>query len=138
MENVTVKVFKSGKMGAGMKATGKTIWLILKVVSFTLMVTIIKEIGLMTKLRGMVLLSIIKELSILVIGITTNKMEKVLKNGLMVLFFKASSSKDRKMDVDISNGQTGRFSMENFKITISKDVESTHGLMVEITMVSGK
>lgn len=71
-------------------------------------------------------------------GLTTNKMEKVPKHGLMALPTKVTTSMERKTETVSLNGLTNLFSKATSSITISKEPVFTNGVMIVSMKANGR
>lgn len=91
---VMVEEFRYGPMEADLMATGKMEWLMEKAVLFMYKVMFTRATGLKIKLKVMVFTKLTKEANTKEIGTTMHKMEKVLKNGLMEAYTKATIKMD--------------------------------------------
>ena len=81
---VMVEESKYGPMEAALTAIGKMEWLMEKDDLFMCKVMFMRATGQKIKLKGMVFTKLTKEANTREIGTTMHKMEKVLRNGLMV------------------------------------------------------
>ena len=88
MIHVKVKAYKFGLMVHDMKDIGKVIKQMEGVDSYMLMVMCMKETGEMIKLMEMEFILMLMDPVIRVVGLMTNSMVMVLKNGLMALHMK--------------------------------------------------
>jgi len=133
-----VVVFKSGKMAANMKATGKMIWPTVEAALFTLMAMSMKASGLTIRLTVVAPTFTWTALNIPVSGEKTNSMDSALKLGLMVQSTKVTTSMERSMAPVLLNGLTDPCISASFITIIFTERASTHGPMAVSMKANGE
>ena len=120
-----------------MRDGGKTIKLLEKVGSSTLMVMFMMDRGKMTKLMVTESIAISMEQNMRVTGKKINNMDKDWKLGPTVQSTKDNTCKEKSMDTVASPGLMEVHTQDNSLKTIFKELESIIGPMEESTTVYG-
>ena len=128
-DSAMVVVFRSGKMVASTKATGRMIWQMAEEDSFIQTAMSMKENGLTIRHTGGGHMFTWTALNTQVSGERTNSMDSVSKHGQMVPNMRAITSTAKNTALELSSGLMVPCTLENSTTITSMERVCTHGPM---------